>query len=105
LIPAETKRSVIAVRTYFVYIMTNPSRTLYVGVTNDLARRVHEHNDGSIPGFTRKYRVTQLVYLEEFRDVRDAIAREKQLKGWRREKKITLIESFNPHWDNLRVVS
>ena len=104
MILAGTRRSVATVRAYFVYIMTNPSRTLYVGMTNDLARRVHEHNEGATPGFTRKYGLKQLVYFEEFRDVRDAIAREKEIKGWRREKKTALIESFNPHWDDLRVV-
>jgi putative endonuclease len=73
-------------------------------MTNDLARRVGEHKEGLIPGFTRKYQIKQLVYFEEFRDVRGAIEREKQIKGWRREKKIALIESMNPRWDDLQVV-
>jgi len=83
--------------------MTNHSRTLYVAMTNDLCRRVAEHRDGLTGGFTRRYRINQLVYFEEYRDVRDAIQREKQIKAWRREKKIALIEQVNPHWDDLSV--
>ncbi|HUU85547.1 MAG TPA: GIY-YIG nuclease family protein [Phycisphaerae bacterium] len=90
-------------RTYYIYIMTNHSRTLYVAMTNDLCRRVAEHRDGLTGGFTRRYRINQLVYFEEYRDVRDAIQREKQIKAWRREKKIALIEQVNPHWDDLSV--
>jgi len=70
------------VRTYYVYIMASRSRVLYTGVTNDLARRVYEHKRSLTPGFTSKYHITRLVYFEQFDDVRDAIAREKQLKGW-----------------------
>lgn len=88
-------------RQYFVYIMTNRSRTLYTGVTNDLERRVEEHRIKLVPGFTSKYNITQLVYWEEYKDVRAAIAREKEIKGWLRSKKIALIESLNPHWDDL----
>ncbi len=88
-------------RRYHVYIMASQSRTIYVGVTNDLARRMFEHRAKMAPGFTSKYNVTRLVYAEEFDDVRDAIAREKQLKGWRRERKTALIESVNPEWDDL----
>lgn len=88
-------------RQYFVYIMTNRSRTLYTGMTNDLERRVEEHRSKLVPGFTSKYNITQLVYWEEYKDVRDAIAREKEIKGWLRSKKIALIESINPHWDAL----
>ena len=86
---------------YYVYIMTNRSGTLYIGVTNDLMRRVHEHKNKLIPGFTAKYNVTKLVYFETTTDVRTAIAREKQIKGWLRAKKIALIESVNPNWDDL----
>ena len=86
---------------YYVYIMTNRSGTLYIGVTNDLARRVYEHKNKLIPGFTAKYNITKLVYFETTDDVRTAIAREKQIKGWLRAKKITLIESVNPNWDDL----
>ena len=72
---------------YYVYIMTNRSGTLYIGVTNDLARRVYEHKNKLIPGFTAKYNITKLVYFETTTDVRTAIAREKQIKGWLRAKK------------------
>ena len=86
---------------YYVYIIASKSRVLYIGVTNDLERRLFEHRQKLIPGFTSKYNISRLVYFELFGDVRDAIAREKQLKGWRREKKIALIESPNPTWQDL----
>jgi putative endonuclease len=89
------------VRRYYVYIMTNYSRTLYIGMTNDLPRRVYEHKQKLIAGFTSRYNVTSLVYYEECGDVRSAIEREKQLKGWLREKKVALIEAANPAWDDL----
>src|ERR1041384_1708619 len=88
-------------RTYYVYIMASRSRVLYVGVTNDLARRVSEHKRGRNAGFTSRYRVTRLVYFEEFADVRDAIAREKAIKGWRRSRQGALIEGRNPSWNDL----
>ncbi len=74
---------------------------LYTGVTNDLQRRVYEHQQRRVSGFTQKYHVTQLMYCEAFRDVRDAIAREKQIKAWTRAKRIALIETMNPHWKDL----
>jgi putative endonuclease len=86
---------------YFVYIVASPSRTLYIGVTNDLVRRVHEHKMKELRGFTATYRVSRLVWFEELATPSDAIAREKQLKNWRRDKKIQLIESVNPSWDDL----
>lgn len=86
---------------YYVYIMTNPSKTLYTGVTNNLSRRVYEHKSKIIEGFTKKYNITKLVYYEETDDISVAIAREKQIKGWLREKKIKLIESVNPAWKDL----
>ena len=86
---------------YYVYIITNKSRTLYAGVTNDLVRRMYEHKNKLIPGFTSKYNITQLVYYEATDDIRAAIAREKQIKGWLRRKKIALIESANPTWKDL----
>jgi putative endonuclease len=86
---------------YFVYILTNRSRTLYVGVTNDLQRRVHEHRHKLVPGFTKRYNIDQLVYFESTGDVRSAIAREKQIKGWTRAKKIALVETLNPGWSDL----
>jgi putative endonuclease len=88
-------------RTYFVYILTNPSRTLYVGVTSDLARRLDVHRNVHTRGFTSRYHVTRLVHVERTSDVHSAIAREKQLKGWSRRKKIALIESANPKWTDL----
>ncbi len=88
-------------REFFVYIMANRSRTLYTGVTNDLFRRVYEHKHKLIRGFTARYHIDRLVYYEVFSDVRQAILREKQIKGWRRVKKIQLIESFNPEWRDL----
>ncbi len=86
---------------YYVYILTNYSRTLYTGVTNNLHRRVYEHKKKLIPGFTHKYNINQLVYYEETSEVREAISREKQIKGWLRAKKIALIESKNPQWLDL----
>jgi len=91
----------MTMRQYFVYILASRSRTLYVGVTNDLKRRLYEHKEGLVSGFTRKYRVHSLVYYEATTDVRSAIAREKQIKRWRREKKVRLIESMNPEWKDL----
>ena len=81
--------------------MTNRSRTLYTGVTNDLVRRVYEHKQKLIEGFTKKYNITILVHYEATPDIRSAIAREKQIKGWLRSKKIALIESANPQWRDL----
>lgn len=88
-------------KSYHVYIMTNPSKTLYVGVTNNLELRVRQHKLKQIPGFTARYNITQLVYYEETSDVLVAIAREKTIKGWLRVKKIGLIESANPNWQDL----
>ena len=88
-------------RRFYIYIMASRSRVLYVGVTNDLVRRVTEHKEGRIPGFTSTYRVKRLVHFEEFADIRDAIAREKAIKGWKRSRKITLIESRNRTWEDL----
>ncbi len=86
---------------YCVYNMTNRNRTLYIGMTNDLERRVYQHKQGLVSSFTSRYKMNQLVYYEVGDDVRAAIAREKQLKGWLRAKKIALIESMNPEWDDL----
>lgn len=86
---------------FFVYITTNVLRTLYIGVTNNLERRVFEHRLKQADGFTRKYNVAMLVFCEEFDSIRDAIGREKQLKNWSRAKKITLIERENPQWLDL----
>ena len=86
---------------YYVYIMASKSRVLYVGVTNNLLRRVEQHKQKVVEGFTRKYNVTRLVYYEMTNDVRAALTREKQIKSWRRSKKIELIESVNPVWNDL----
>jgi putative endonuclease len=88
-------------RQYYVYIMTNRAKTLYTGVTNDLERRVYEHKHRLLDGFTKTYNLTRLVYYEATDDVRSAIGREKQIKGWLRAKKIALIESLNPSWRDL----
>ena len=86
---------------YYVYIMTNEARTLYVGVTNDLERRVYEHKFGVQRGFTSRYKLTRLAFAESTSDVESAIAREKQIKGWLRSKKVALIEAVNPEWRDL----
>ena len=86
---------------YFVYILTNHSRMLYVGVTNNLKRRVYEHRSKIIPDYASRYNITQLVYFESTPNVTAAIAREKQIKGWLRWRKIELITSKNPRWIDL----
>jgi putative endonuclease len=86
---------------YYVYIMTNTSKTLYTGVTNHLERRVREHKMGLGSAFTSRYRIHSLAYYEVYADVREAIAREKQIKGWLRAKKVALIEEQNPQWRDL----
>ena len=86
---------------YYIYIMSNVSQTLYPGVTNDLQRRVYQHKQKLSSGFTRKYNLTLLVYFEATPDILAAIAREKQIKGWLRAKKVSLIESANPKWLDL----
>ncbi|MCL4539551.1 MAG: GIY-YIG nuclease family protein [Bacteroidetes bacterium] len=88
-------------KTYYVYILSSKSGVLYVGMTNNLCRRMYEHRHKVNEGFTKRYNVDQLVYFEETRDVRAAIEREKQIKRWRREKKIALIESINAGWRDL----
>ena len=89
-------------KTFYVSLMTNRSRVvLYTGITNSLVRRVWEHQNGDIEGFTKKYRVNRLVYYENFDDPRDAISREKEIKGWRRGKKNALVETLNPKWTDL----
>ena len=88
-------------RDYFVYIMSNRSHMLYIGVTNNLERRFFEHKGKLVPGFTSHYNLNRLVYFEQTNDVDAAITREKELKGWRRDRKIVLIESVNPRWSDL----
>jgi putative endonuclease len=87
---------------YYVYIVTNKHcTTLYIGITNDLGRRIVEHRNGQIVGFTQRYKLNRLVWFEYFGDVNAAIAREKTLKGWLRSKKVALIEKQNPRWFDL----
>lgn len=87
---------------YYVYILTNwNNKVIYIGVTNDLARRLYEHKNHLADGFTDRYNVTKLVYFEHTTDIRAAISREKQLKGWTRAKKIALVSSQNPGWLDL----
>ncbi len=88
-------------KTYYVYILTNHSKTLYTGMTNDLKRRLYEHKNKLVQGFTSKYNIEKLVYFESTGDVKAAIIREKQIKGWLRKKKIELIENTNPNWEDL----
>ena len=87
---------------HYVYILTNVKRNvMYVGVTNNLEKRIAEHRDGRGGAFTRKYRLNTLVYAEEYQYVDEAIAREKEIKGWRRSKKDALVETQNPTWADL----
>jgi putative endonuclease len=88
-------------RQYYVYIMASISRVLYIGVTNDLRRRVLEHKTGEVEGFTKRYNVNRLVLYETTSEVRPALEREKEFKRWRRSKKIALIEKENPGWTDL----
>jgi putative endonuclease len=86
---------------YYVYILSSKSRTLYIGVTGFLTPRMLQHKSAETPGFTRRYHIDRLVYYEVFRYVNNAIARETELKKWRREKKVALIEAGNPTWEDL----
>ena len=89
---------------YYVYVLTNENNNvMYIGITNDLKRRVYEHKSNSIEGFTKKYHVHKLVYYEITTDVNSAIAREKQLKKWKRAKKNALVETLNPKWKELTI--
>jgi len=86
---------------YYVYILASRSRTLYTGVTNNLLGRISQHRECIVKGFTSRYRIHRLVHFEMYRDVRSAIAREKQIKGWGRGKKVDLIDLKNPSWNDL----
>ena len=88
-------------RTYYVYILSSWSRTLYIGVTNDLIKRLYQHRSGPESSFTWRYRINRLVHVDTASDPRDAIAREKQIKNWTRRKKVALIEATNPGWRDL----
>ncbi len=86
---------------FYVYILANEGRMIYTGVTNDLMRRIFEHKNHQADGYTKKYKITKLVYFDYTNDIIEAIAREKQIKGWVRRRKIALIESVNPTWKDL----
>jgi putative endonuclease len=86
---------------YYVYIMSSRSLTLYVGVTNSIYQRALQHKSGEVEGFTKRYRINRLVYYENFKYIGNAIAREKEIKGWSRAKKLALIKSMNPGWQDL----
>ena len=86
---------------YYVYILSSRFKTIYIGVTNDLERRLARHRQRDPRSFTGRYRIDRVVYVEAFGDIRDAIRREKQLKGWRRDRKVALIEAENPEWKDL----
>jgi len=97
-------RNPVIMNSYFVYILASQRNgTLYIGVTNDLTRRILEHRNGEFDGFTKRYEVDMLVYFEETNDIESAIAREKQLKNWHRKWKLELIERDNPNWNDLAV--
>ena len=97
----SSEGSMYSRRYYYVYIMTNRSRTLYTGITSNLSKRVFQHKTGAFPGFTSRYRIDRLVYYERFICVGTAIEREKQIKGLLRIKKLALIVSMNPEWKDL----
>ena len=88
-------------KTFYVYILASTSGTLYTGITNDIKRRIYEHKNHFVPGFTDKHNIDKLLYMETFRNVDHAIKREKQIKGWKREKKIKLIDQENAQWNDL----
>jgi putative endonuclease len=95
------REMLVQARSFYVYILASRSGTLYIGVTNDIPRRMYEHRHHLVPGFTGIYKIHRLVYVEHFDRPDEAIAREKQLKGWTRQRKIALIESVNPRLKNL----
>ena len=88
---------------YFVYILTNKSNTLYVGVTNNLQKRIYEHKQKISDGFTARYNINKLIYFEEFKNIEEAISAEKRIKGWTRKKKLDLIKQLNPNFIDLEV--
>ncbi|MFA6720446.1 MAG: GIY-YIG nuclease family protein [Candidatus Cloacimonadaceae bacterium] len=93
---------IVCMKDYFIYIMANHRNgTIYIGVTNNLARRVAEHKSGAFPGFTRKYGLKTLVWYQHLGDTKEAVLAEKRLKNWRRLKKVELIEDMNPQWNDL----
>ena len=102
---SERSRGILILKmNYYIYIITNwNNKVMYIGVTNDLARRIYEHKHKLVDGFTKKYNVSKLVYFEHTTDVYSAITREKQLKNWSREKKNWLVEQHNPDWNEIEL--
>ena len=96
-----TKAVAMRQHNYYVYILASRSRVLYVGVTRDLVRRLAQHRDARLPAFTARYRIGRLVYFEHTNDIQAAIAREKEIKGWNRARKLALVASLNPEWEEL----
>ena len=88
-------------KTFYIYILTSQSGTLYTGVTSNIEHRVYQHKHKLIDGFTKKYNVDRLVYVEETTDINAGLNREKEIKAWRRSKKVALIQSINPKWEDL----
>lgn len=97
----ESGKNLIIMKQFYVYILTNFSKTLYMGITNDLQRRVFEHKNKIDLGFTSKYNIDKLVYFETFPTPTEAITREKQIKGWIRKRKLELVEKSNSKWQDL----
>ena len=87
--------------TYYIYILSNDTGTIYTGVTNNLLRRVDEHKRGAVEGFTKRYKIHRLIYFEETNNIYDALEREKQIKGWTRKKKLDLVRTINPTFEDL----
>lgn len=100
-VATEPRNPLPKMNQYYIYIMASDSGTLYIGVCNNLVRRVYEHKQKIVDGFTKQYGCTKLVYYETTNDINSAITREKQIKNWRRDKKEKLIKSFNPVWRDL----
>ena len=98
---SRRRGSFLMLKKYYVYILVSFSGVLYIGITNNLIRRVYEHKQGLVKGFTKRYQVKKLVYYEEYSDIREALIREKHLKHWNREWKINLIKSINPTYKDL----
>lgn len=100
-ISTESSSGEIFMKTYYVYIMSSASRVLYIGMTNNLLRRIYEHKNELIEGFSKKYKCKRLVYFDQSNDVKSILEREKQIKRWNRKKKIELINTLNPEWEDL----
>ena len=99
---SKATKNLKTIMNYYVYILMNwNNKVIYVGVTNNLERRLYEHKNGLYKGFTKKYNIKKLVYYEWYNDIKEAISREKEIKGWKRYKKNLLVESNNPDWKDI----